>query len=458
MASTKKHSIKKQNKRLKRKKEVAQKKILEKQVNLLEVSLKNEESTSIPFHDTNIAKPVYKIEHANSVVNYIADRDGCGYFRCIWPAELLATYKKVSVQTLSQYVFDKTFLSCCKTLRFQRHATNEHKAAWDSYRILRKNEGFHYNMHYEIDDLLMEIEPTNKVAYDFFNDERKNNHLYMLHTADKIVFSTEALKDIYTMKYGIDPNKIEVVKNTLPQFMFKMPARVNSRQFWLPEIDDSNPDNNIVKRDEDGNVIWRYLSDTAGNNILNGFGDKVRMSNKKPRIYWSGSASHLGQGGDLEFLTELVTKTIDEYQWVFHGVIPKELMSYAKEGKIEFISWNPVYALPTIQFYRAQPDICLAPLKAGIFNQCKSDLKFLEACALGAPCITSTFEGTGFRSPYEDNAEICIENDVELWKAAIDHLLDNPNYYMEVVKSQYKVLNGRWMENYLDVWGASMLT
>lgn len=392
-------------------------------------------------------------EKSNHVVSFIADRDGCGYFRCIWPSELLSTYKKITTTNLSSYIYDANFLLRAKTLRFQRQATNSHMAAWNKYLEIRKQSPYlNYKMQYEIDDLLMEIEPSNKIAYDFFDEKKKNNHLQMLRTADSITFSTEALKQRYVEKYGVDGDKIRVLRNTLPQFMFKMPARLEPRQFWVPELDSIG---NPVK-DEDGDIVWKYQMDGEGKPLLDGFGNEMKVSKKKPRIYWSGSASHLNC--DLNIISELVHKTVDEYQWVFQGVIPDDLKPYVQQGKIEFIKWSTTYGLPTMQFYKAQPDICLAPLKPGIFNQCKSDLKYLEASALGAPCITSSFEGTEWKSPYEDIAEICIENDAEIWKAAIDHLLDNPDYYMEVVRAQYKTLNGRWMENYLDVWAQALLT
>ena len=128
------------------------------------------------------------------------------------------------------------------------------------------------------------------------------------------------------------------------------------------------------------------------------------------------------------------------------------MQKYVKEGKVEFIPWVPTYGLANIQFYKAKPDICLAPLKPNVFNTCKSDLKFLESCALGAPCITTSFSDAGLKSPYEDDSEICLEPDGDIWKSMIDHLIGNPDYYLDVVKTQYNFINGRWMENNLDQW------
>jgi hypothetical protein len=342
----------------------------------------------------------------NMVVNYIADRNGCGYYRAIWPFELLATYKNIMAMNSFVYQMDPNILQKVSTFRFQRQATDSQKLAWDKYCELRGQ--YNFKLQYEIDDLLMEIQPHNEIAYKYFDAKKKTNHLRMLDSADSITFSTEPLKDIYVNKYQIDPNKIKVVKNYLPQFLYSLPYRTSVKDF----------------------------------------------TKDKPRILWWGSASHLGKGGDLDFLIPMIESTIEEYQWVFQGVIPKELEQYVKEGKIEFLPWVPVYGLANIQFYKAKPDICLAPLTPNVFNTCKSDLKYLESCALGAPCITTSFSDTvdGLKSPYEDDAEICLEPDPDIWKSMIDHLISDPDYYIETVKSQYTFINGRWMENNLDQW------
>jgi len=346
--------------------------------------------------------------HPQGVVNYIADRNGCGYFRCIWPFELLATYKNLITMYSYAHLYEPSYLKGTQIIRFQRQATPQQQQAWDMYRQLRQQYGFKYQLQYEIDDYLMGIEKSNTVAYNYFDKEKKDCHMSMLNTADKITFSTDALKQAYVDNHGIPEEKISVIRNTVPQFMYNLPPRMQPNEF---------------------------------------------SEKRKPRILWSGSASHVGPGGDLEFLIELIASTVDEYQWVFQGTMPEQLKPFVKTRQIEFIPWCPTYGLANIQFYVARPDICIAPLKPSFFNTCKSDLKLLEYSALGAPCITTSFLSTDVgRSPYEDTAEICLDPDPEIWKAAIDHLISDPEYYMSCVKKGYTHLNSRWMENAVDTW------
>lgn len=339
---------------------------------------------------------------AKLVINYMSDKNGCGYYRSVFPIELLSTYiPNTLIFNTMLTVFDPAILRQTRTIRVQRHALVQQRFAFETYMKLKKENGYHYMLQYEMDDLLMDIDPSNKIAYDFFNAEgRKGHHLFMMRNSDRVSFSTEALKRTYVRQFDIDPAKSVVVKNNIPQCLYQFPMK--------PQKD---------------------------------------FTMEKIRIMWSGSASHVGPGGDLDFLLPLVQKTVDEYQWVFQGVVPPSLQPLVDAGKIEFIPWAPIYGLPNVQFYMAKPDIILAPLKPSLFNECKSDLKYIESCALGAPCICTSFMGTPHKSPYEDVAKICVQPEAELWKATIDHLKNNPDYYAKITMEQRQYVQTRWMEH-----------
>jgi hypothetical protein len=398
---------KKHLKELKRKKKLGDrdqkieaKKLLEKALLEKQERLEAEKQAEEIMRHAKVKKEEVSKDKARLVLNYVSDKNGCGYYRSIFPFELVTTYVPNTMVLNSMLTLtDPEILRLVRTIRFQRHATREQRFAFEMYEKLRKTTGYPYMLQYEMDDLLMDIDPSNKIAYDFFNEERKNHHLYMMRNSDRVSFSTDALRDVYVRQFDIDPAKAKVIKNHLPQFLYQFPGR--------PQKD---------------------------------------FTMEKPRIFWSGSASHIGKGGDLDFLLPLIEKTVDKYKWVFQGVIPEDLKMYVEAGKIEFIPWAPIYGLANVQFYLGRPDIILAPLKPSIFNQCKSDLKYLESCALGAPCVCTSFMGTPHKSPYEGVAQICVEPNVEMWEASIEYLVNNPQHYAEVVKKQREYLQGRWME------------
>lgn len=401
-------------KRLKRERKKKDERKLQEMVSSLRKKEKLEQEAKVQIERENVQIKRVQEQAAIGVVNYIADRNGCGYYRCIWPFELMATYKGLITMNSYVHIFDHDYLKSTRVIRFQRQATDQQRMAWDRYLDLREKHGYHYRLVYEMDDLLPEIHPSNKIAYDFFDENKKQNHMYMMKSADRITLSTESLREAYVNDYGVDREKTMVVKNTVPQFLYNFPPRMKPKEF--------------------------------------------NTTNNKPRILWSGSASHVGPGGDLEFLIPMIEKTVDEYQWVFQGCVPPQLENYVKLGVIHSLPWVPTYSLPNIQFYMARPDIFLAPLMVSHFNECKSHLKYLEGCALGAPCITTSFLEHGMKSPYDDvSAEICLEPNADIWKTAIDTIIKDQNYYLDVVKKQYIFLNSNgWMEQNLDQWMKSI--
>ena len=70
-------------------------------------------------------RPSSKPQHQQKdfVINYVADRNGCGYYRCIWPFELLSTNEDVMSMNCFVYQHDLKILNSVSCFRFQRQAT-----------------------------------------------------------------------------------------------------------------------------------------------------------------------------------------------------------------------------------------------------------------------------------------------------------------------------------------------
>jgi hypothetical protein len=336
--------------------------------------------------------------------SFVADKNGAGYYRTIWPMEIAQTYLQKNFGVWSTYVYEPSALAIAKVIRFQRQCTPTQKEAFHFYERMRKIEGINYKIVYELDDALNDIEPYNEVAYKFYTEELKNNAIEMMKRSDIVTFSTDYLKKLYVEKYGLNAEQVKVIKNYIPQFLWNLPSK-----------------------------------------------GAFDLQGRKPRVLWWGSASHTFTGGDLTFLVDMVRKTKNEYQWVFVGCIPKELEDLKASKEIEVHPWVPVYALANYLYYNVRADVCLAPIKENTFNKCKSDLKLVEGSALGLPVITSAFED----SPYNDHSLLNVENDPDVWKSMIDYVVGDAGEYMNVIKDQYaNIRNKRWLEYNINEWGS----
>ena len=199
----------------------------------------------------------------------------------------------------------------------------------------------------ELDDMLFDI-PSWNYASDYYNQHRKSIEQIM-REVDGMTVSTEFLK----REYSKFCNKIEVIPNHLPKFL------------W-------------------GEAIAQHTLDKPG----------------KVKIVWAGSDNHAAnakltskgiKGGDFgTVLMDFIRKTVNDYDWHILGGCPQELNDLKNNG-ITYHGWRSIFEYPL--FLRGlQPDIFIAPLQDIPFNAAKSNLKLLEACAVGASGVYSDVE------------------------------------------------------------------
>lgn len=111
---------------------------------------------------------------------------------------------------------------------------------------------------------------------------------------------------------------------------------------------------------------------------------QARLKEREPspagriRVGFAGGMSH---SGDLELIREAMTEIGDKVTWVFFGTKPEN-----PPCQIEFhegLSAN-VYL---DKMAMLDVDVMLAPLEQNTFNECKSNLRLVEATAIGAAVI-----------------------------------------------------------------------
>ena len=338
-------------------------------------------------------------EQNKLIINYPSDKNGCGFYRTIIPFSYMSCVKNYETPFLYAFNFDLTYLERANWIRFQRQVTQSQKQIIIEYRKMIQSKGFKTKIAYELDDHVHAIEPQNILAYQFYTERRKKNLIEIMNMCDVTTLSTQHLKDYYESEHNV--KNIKVVPNYLPKFL------------W----------GNCGKRD-------KY------------------NKGKKLRILWAGSASHIGKGGDLEFLVPLIQKTHKEFEWVFFGVAPFDI-----KDKVEFHNWADFYAYPQA-LDAIDADVAIAPLTDTEFNYGKSDLKLLEYTALGLPGLFSNLSNKG---PYDQHKDVLrLDNNPDNWYNALKELEDCPEYRIKLLDTQQKILNSRWLEDnittYTDIY------
>ena len=317
---------------------------------------------------------------------YMADHAGCGVIRVVYPSLLLNQLHDREIKTESMYTNrfspHKEAYNGTSFVVFQRSATEQQLKMIQHMKSILPQ----LPIIYEIDDSLMDISEYN-FASKFYKPLTSTIET-ILKTVDGVITSTSHLRSKY-IKYN---KNIRVIENHLPKF------------------------------------VWGDVEDNT-------------KETDSPRIVYAGSFNHFnqhGEGGDMdkEFVSYILG-TVYKYQWVFVGGMPHELKG---DSRIEYHPWKTVYELP--KFLKSlNCDIVIAPLEDNTFNASKSNIKALEAVALGLPLVCSNVEPYKNLTSPQDTTEGLINQ--------IDMLCDDTDLRAKNWYSNYTTLKDQlfWEDN-----------
>jgi hypothetical protein len=287
-------------------------------------------------------------QNLKRAINYLADYGGCGYYRCMAPNFLLNLYQKAVIIESTAMILDSRFYETVETIKFQRQATPQQKEFIKGLRALKKQKNL--KLIYEVDDVVFaeDIPLYNRNRDAFTSPDIQNSIMEIMQMMDEITVTCDYFRDYLIDKTG---NKNVT---TVPNYLMK---------WWFDRY------YNL------GNLVKQY--------------DKNK---KKPVIAIFASGTHVdvanraNQQDDFEMVVPHIIKTRKEFQWHFYGSYPLPLKPYIEKGEIKFFSWVqlPDFA-ETMANSGAQ--LTFAALKDNTFNRCKSNIKLIEAGALGIPCI-----------------------------------------------------------------------
>ncbi len=338
-------------------------------------------------------------------LNYYADYSGCGHWRMIWPEQVMNAHSKAVVHGTTVMNADPRYYVDAKGVRIQRQATPQQL---QFVKFLRELADRHdspckgMRLIYEIDDICFkeDIPEYNKYKPAFEDPEIRKSAQEMMAMCDEITVTCPFMRDYYKEKTG---NKnVTVIPNFMPKF-------------WLGNLSNIN------------RTMESY--------------DKHK---RKPRILYAGSGAHfdvenrIKQKDDFYHVNEVIRKTVDKYQWVFLGAFPLPLRDLVESGKVEFHQWKRLYEYGK-GLYDLNVNMLVAPLQDNIFNRSKSDLKYIESCALGLPIACQDM------CTYE-NAPIKFKTGAEMIDQ-IDRTLQDRKRYKAICKRANQYADTRWLED-----------
>jgi len=281
-------------------------------------------------------------------LNYLADYGGCGYYRCMAPNLLLNLYQKAVIVESTAMVTDARFYGTVETIKFQRQATVPQRDFIRSLRELADKQN--KKLIYEVDDVVFaeDIPMYNRNRTAFTSKEIQDSIKEILSMMDEIIVTCDYFKDYMIEKSG---NKnVTVVPNYLMKWWF-------DRYYNL------------------GKLVNQY-----------------EKNKKKPVVAIFASGTHVdvmnrvNQQDDFAPVINHIVKTRFDFEWRFYGSYPLPLKPFIDNGQLKFMPWVQLPDFPeTIANSGAQ--ITFASLQDNHFNRCKSNIKLIEAGAIGLPCV-----------------------------------------------------------------------
>jgi len=281
-------------------------------------------------------------------MNYLADYGGCGYYRCMAPNLLLNLYQKSVIMESTCMVLDPRFYQTVEAVKLQRQATPQQLQFVKVLKQISQQKPL--KLIYEVDDVVFaeDIPLYNRNRDAFTSPEIQNSIKEILSMMDEITVTCDYFRDYIIEKSG---NKNV---STVPNYLMK---------WWFDR--------------------YYNLADLV---------KKYDKNKKKPvvAIFASGThvdvANRVNQQDDFAAVVQHIIKTRTDFQWHFYGSFPLALKPFIDKGDIKFFPWVqlPDFA-ETMAISGAQ--ITFAALQDNNFNRCKSNIKLIEAGAIGLPCV-----------------------------------------------------------------------
>ena len=167
--------------------------------------------------------------------------------------------------------------------------------------------------------------------------------------------------------------------------------------------------------------------------------DRTTMIPNDDIFFYTGSISHYNndkkQYGDF---TIPFANYISKQKTLFMGDIAPWFMN-----TLQSYNWVDLSKYSKALYQNTRfAKFTIAPLTENYFNKCKSDLKYLESCAIGRVCLVFDFPG----SPYT-NAHPLQKIPVNASIKEIETIVNNcKEHYAEILNYQYEYLNNRWLD------------
>ena len=260
--------------------------------------------------------------------------------------------------------------------------------------------------------------------FDEFIKEAKLNNKTLFYDIDDLVYDTE-----YTDKIPYIDQMSESERNLYDDGVRRMGKTLDMCEYGITTTERLKTE--MSKRLKDV-----YINRNVASGKMVKYSkialEEVKKDESKIIIgYLSGSLTH---NDDFKMIMPAIIKILKEYDNVYLKIVGLlDLPEEMKEVKDKVIT-SPFVDYKELPRLIRSIDINLAPLETSIFNEAKSENKWMEAALVKIPTVASN---TGaFKTEIEDNKTGFLVNDKD-WYKALKRVIDNKELRDKVAENAY---------------------
>lgn len=171
---------------------------------------------------------------------------------------------------------------------------------------------------------------------------------------------------------------------------------------------------------------------------------KTPKDEKEVKVgYFSGSITH---NSDFKMILPVIVRILKEYPAAELHIageldVPEELRPFSKRViKRDFTDWENLPGLI------GSVDINLAPIEANIFNEAKSENKWIEAALVKVPTVASNFGA--FQRVIDQNRTGLLCSSADEWYCALKRLIEDPGERSRIAENAYEYCRKRCVTLY----------
>ena len=338
-------------------------------------------------------------------VSFAADHQGCGFWRMHWPEAVINGQQLGIINNNNFMILQENFYQGIKSVRIQRQVTPSQLQFVKALKQMSDKTN-KFKIYYDIDDVIFpeDIPVYNKAREAFLDPVISNTAIEIMRLCDGITTPTSYMSNYYQEKTGV-PGIV------LPNYMPK---------FWID----------------------RFYNKTK-------IAENYELFKRRPRVGYIGSPTHFNVGAvpgardDFADICDTIIKTVKTFKWVIMGGCPAELAHLVRNGDIEYVPWTRIWDYSST-YNSLNLNVVIAPLQNNKFNLAKAPIKYLEAGALGLPCVCQDLE------PYK-MAPLRFNTPDEMVDLIKKTLLDRKRYLTESDNAR-KVASKWWLEDNIKVF------